>query len=155
MAGFDKRAGDFNSLESSLAFYHTFRFPARIVFAARVGAGINSGDYEFYQTQILDGRTELRGYRKTRFYGDSKFYTNLEARIKLLSMRSYLFPATLGLVAFHDLGRVWYTGENSNTWHKGWGGGIWFTPFNLTVISFEAAHSKEGTLGYVRLGFLF
>lgn len=155
MAGTDLHAHNFSSYESSLSLYHTFRFPARVSFAARVGGGVNTGNYEFYQAQILSGRTDLRGFRKTRFYGDKKFYTNLEMRIKLLSLRTYLFPASLGILGFHDLGRVWYDQEQSDKWHRGWGGGLWFTPFNMTVVSVEMANSKEGTLGYVRLGFLF
>jgi hypothetical protein len=136
-----------------------------VIFAARIGGGINDGKYNFYQAQILSGKDELRGYRKTRFYGDHKLYANFEVRLRLLSFRSYLFPATFGILGFHDLGRIWYKNENgidpsviggkSNLWHKGWGGGVWFTPFNLTVLSAEVGHSSEGTLGYVRLGFLF
>jgi hypothetical protein len=165
MVGPDSRSSDFSSYEGSLSFYQSISAPARVVLAARVGGGINTGGYEFYQAQILDGKTELRGFRKTRFYGDQKFYTNLEMRIKLFRIRTYVFPASLGILAFHDFGRVWYENEQgidptaptgkSNAWHKSWGGGVWFTPFNLTVLSLEAGHSDEGTLGYVRLGFLF
>jgi hypothetical protein len=165
MRGLDKRANDYSSANASLSIYHSFRIPARTVFAARIGGGRNLGDYNFYQAQILSGRTEVRGFRKTRFYGDSKFYGNFEIRLKLSSIRTYLFPASVGILGFFDTGRVWYkdkTGKDpsagdgtSNRWHNGWGGGIWFTPFNLTVLSIEAGHSNEGTLGYVRLGFLF
>ncbi len=165
MAGTDDRASDFSSFQSFVSLYQSFRVPARAVLAARVGGGWNVGDYEFYQAQILDGKTELRGFRKTRFYGDKKFYANIEMRIKLFSIRTYLFPASMGILAFHDLGRVWYKDEDgvdptapsgkSNAWHKGWGGGVWFTPFNLTVLSLEVGHSNEGTLGYIRLGYLF
>lgn len=111
----------------------------------QIGGGINSGNYRFYQAQVLDGKTELRGYRKTRFYGDRKFYANFEVRLRLLNFRSYLFPATLGILGFHDLGRIWYKNENgidssalsgkSDLWHKGWGGGIWFTGNKVYSIS--------------------
>ena len=126
---------------------------------------MNKGTYPFYQSQILDGKTALRGYRKTRFYGDAKVYGNLEVRLRLMSFRSYLFPASFGILGFYDVGRVWYENENgddpsaadgsSDLWHNGFGGGVWFTPFNLTVLSFELGHSRDGTLGYVRLGFMF
>jgi hypothetical protein len=43
----------------------------------------------------------------------------------------------------------------STVWHKGFGGGFWFTPFNMAVISTEVGHSVEGTLFYARLGFSF
>jgi hemolysin activation/secretion protein len=148
-----------------LAIYHSFRPGSRLTFALRAGAGANTGKYEFYQAQVLDGKTELRGFRKTRFYGDRKFYSNFEVRVKLLSFKSYLFPASMGIIAFHDLGRVWYKNSagvdpsaadgTSVRWHKGWGGGVWFTPFNLTVLSAEVAHSKDGAMAYVRLGFMF
>lgn len=165
MAGLNKAQNNFSSYEGSLAFFHSFRQQSRLVFAVRAGGGINTGDYAFYQAQILGGKEQLRGYRKTRFYGDSKFYANFEVRLRLTSFRSYLFPASMGILGFHDLGRIWYKNENgadpsvpdgeSDLWHKGWGGGVWFTPFNLTILSAEVGHSSEGTMGYVRLGFLF
>lgn len=164
MAGLDARASSFGAAEGSFTVYQSFRLPARVVFAWRVGGGHNFGSYEFYQAQILSGKTELRGFRKTRFYGDSKVFSNLEMRVKLANIKSYLFPASLGILAFNDVGRVWYedasgidpsAGGKSDVWHSGFGGGVWFTPFNLAVLSVEAGHSKEGTLGYVRLGFLF
>jgi hypothetical protein len=164
LAALNETSNTFSYYESSLALYQSFRLPARLTFALRVGGGINTGTYQFYQAQILDGKNELRGFRKTRFYGDSKFYTNTEVRVKLLSFRSYLFPATLGLLGFYDVGRVWYEDENgidpsangkASRWHKGVGGGIWFTPFNATVVSAETGVSNEGALVYLRLGFLF
>ncbi len=165
MKGLDKGPQDFNSFESQLSLYHTFQLPGRLTFALRAGGGINTGDYEFYQAQILDGKTELRGFRKTRFHGDSKFYTNMEVRLKLMSFNTYLFPVTFGILGFHDVGRVWYKDENgvdptapsgkSDAWHKSWGGGLWFTPFNMAVLSTEIGHSAEGNLFYLRLGFLF
>ncbi|HEY0655683.1 MAG TPA: BamA/TamA family outer membrane protein [Chryseosolibacter sp.] len=165
MDGLNKSQSNFSSYESSLSLVHSFRSAGRLVFAVRAGGGLNRGDYEFYQAQVLSGRTELRGYRKTRFYGDRKFYSNFEVRLRLKNFKSYLFPASFGLLGFHDLGRVWYKDQNgidpsaasgtSHVWHKGFGGGLWFTPFNLTILSTELARSREGTMGYVRLGFMF
>lgn len=155
----------FSGFNGSVAFFHTFQYPGRLIFALRAGGGVNTGTYEFYQAQILDGRTEVRGFRKTRFYGDSRFYTNMEVRLRLASLRTYIFPVSFGILGFHDLGRVWYKDAEGNdpsapsghsdAWHKSWGGGVWLTPFNMTVLSAELGHSKEGNLFYVRLGFLF
>jgi hypothetical protein len=156
---------DFTAHHVKLSFYQSFRFPAIVTFATRVGGGINTGHYEFFNAQILDGKTELRGFRKTRFYGDKKLYFNNEMRIKLGSIQSYLFPAHIGILGFYDVGRIWYKDESgidptsatgtSSVWHKGFGGGLWFTPFNLATVSTEVGHSVEGTLVYVRLGFMF
>ncbi|HYC85508.1 MAG TPA: BamA/TamA family outer membrane protein, partial [Chryseosolibacter sp.] len=164
VTGLSTDANAFNSYESALALYYRFRAPRRLMLAARAGGGLNKGPYAFYQAQVLDGKTELRGFRKTRFYGDARFFSNTEARLTLTRFRTYLFPATMGVLAFHDVGRVWYQDASgldpsasgrSKTWHRGWGGGVWFTPFNAAVLSLEAGRSKEGTLVYFRLGFLF
>lgn len=165
LAGLTRGTDDFSSFDASLSIFHSFRERSRLVFAGRVGGGFNRGKYPFYQAQVLDGKTMIRGFRKTRFYGDSKLFANLEVRLRLLDFRSYLFPASFGILGFHDVGRIWYKNEfgvdpsaeggKSDVWHTGWGGGLWFTPFNLTVLSVEAGHSREGLLGYVRLGFLF
>lgn len=156
---------DFSSNNATLSLYQSFKFPAIVTFAIRAGGGINTGAYEFYQAQVLDGKTEIRGFRKTRFYGDRKLYFNNEVRIKLGSVQSYLFPAYFGILGFYDVGRIWYKDENgidptapsgkSNKWHKGFGGGLWVTPFNMAAVTTEVGHSKEGTLFYIRLGFLF
>lgn len=145
----------FSSFNSTLAFYYTFYTPSSLTMATRFGGGVNFGDYEFYQAQVLDGKSELRGFRKDRFYGDSKFYNNFEVRWKLLSFRTYIFPASLGILLFNDVGRVWLEEEDSETWHHGYGGGIWIAPFNRTVISSELGRSREETLFYLRLGFIF
>lgn len=165
LRGLNNESYNFSAYHGSLALFHSFREESRLVFASRIGGGINRGVYPFYQAQVLDGKTSLRGFRKTRFYGDSQLYANFELRLKLLSFRSYLFPASMGVLGFYDVGRIWYKNESgiddsapdgkSRQWHNGWGGGLWFTPVNFAVLSAEVGHSDEGTLGYLRLGFLF
>ena len=158
-------APSFTSHNSNFTLYQSFRLPARITYVFNAGAGYNSGVYQLYQAQALDGKAEIRGYHKTRFYGDSKVYFNNEVRIKLGSLRTYLFPASVGMHVFYDVGRVWYkdstgidpsapTGK-SDEWHRGYGGGLWVVPYDLTTVVAEVGHSNEGTLFYLRLGFLF
>ncbi len=165
MKGFEGTSSAFNAHTASISVYQSFRFPARVTYAVRALGGINSGDFEIYQSQILDGKTELRGFRKTRFYGNRKLVFNNEVRFKLGNIRSFVLPASVGMMGFYDIGRVWYKNElgvdpttatgKSSVWHQGYGGGIWLTPFNMALIAIEVAHSVEGTLGYFRLGFLF
>ncbi len=155
----------FSSHVASLTLYQSFRLPAKVTLVFNAGAGHNTGYYQLFQAQTLDGEIEVRGYRKTRFYGDTKVYFNNEVRIKLGNIRTYLFPASIGMHVFYDVGRVWYKDSNgidssapsgkSDQWHKGYGAGLWFIPYDLTTIVTELAHSDEGTLFYLRLGFLF
>jgi hemolysin activation/secretion protein len=102
----------------------------------------------------LGGLSNLRGYRKDRFYGDSRFYNNTELRLKLGTIRNRIVPISTGIYGFNDVGRVWYDGEDSNKWHHGYGGGIWISPLNVTVISLELGKSEEELLFNFRLGFL-
>jgi outer membrane protein assembly factor BamA len=153
--GMNTISNDFGEISSSLAFYWTFRLPARLTLATRFGGGVSFGNYEFYQAQILSGNTNLRGFRKTRFAGGRNLYQNTELRIKLFSFRSYLFPAQVGILGFNDIGRVWQKGETSDTWHHGYGGGIWLAPLNRLVISFMYGFSKEDSLPLIKAGFMF
>ncbi len=155
-AGINDLAENFTRFQSEVAYYKTIRLPAKIVFATRLGAGHNFGDYEFYQAQILDGNENLRGFRKTRFFGNSKLYNNTEIRTRLFNFRNKVVPLSVGLTFFNDIGRVWVDGENSDKWHHGYGAGLWFAPLNALAISVDFATSEEENLiAYFRLGFRF
>jgi len=153
-AGLNEYSKDLAILNSEISFFFSLRLPSRLTVATRFGGGYNFGDGEFYQSQVLGGLSNLRGYRKDRFYGDSRFYNNTELRLKLGNIRNRIVPISTGIYGFNDLGRVWYQGEDSNQWHHGFGGGIWISPLNVTVISLELGKSEEELLFNFRLGFL-
>ena len=153
--GLNNASNRFTRLNTDIALYHTLRLPKKLTFAARFGLGQNYGSYEYYQGQVLGGVRQLRGYRKTRFIGDTKAYTNLELRYYLSRIRLIGLPITLGINGFYDAGRVWFEGETSSTIHQGYGGGIWLSPLNAAVLAFEIGSSPEETRFYFRLGFLF
>ena len=143
------------NLKGSLAFYHTFKLPASVTFATRFGGAVNLADYEFYQANTLGGLTNLRGFRDNRFSGQNSFYNNTEVRVKLFSLKSYLFPLNLGILAFNDIGRVWNPTEKSAKWHDGYGGGLWFSPFQLAVVTGTYSVSDDDKLFNIKLGFFF
>ena len=82
-------------------------------------------------------------------------YGSLELRIKLFDSKSYIFPGQVGLVAFNDVGRVWYKGEDSKRWHYVAGGGFYYNPFNVVILSFTAGYSKEESVLNFSLGSKF
>ncbi|SFQ81285.1 hypothetical protein [Hymenobacter arizonensis] len=143
-------------LSSELALYRSVRYPVQLTLAARLGGtAVLSHDYEFFQAAVLDGLTTLRGYRRTRFAGRQSVYNNAEVRLRVGQFRTYLFPASYGMLAFHDLGRVWMPGEGASRWHRGYGGGVWVAPFQQVVLSAMYGFSGEDSLPLVRLGFFF
>jgi len=147
MAGISKRAKDITYLTSDMSVYASISQAANFIAVARFGGGhIFSKDFEYFQALNLGSNNFLRGFRKTRFSGNSIAYNSLEARIKLLDVKSYLFPGTLGLVLFNDVGRVWLKEESSKKWHDSFGGGFYFIPFKLVIISATIAFSQEEQL---------
>jgi len=147
MAGISKRTNNLTTLTSDMSVYASISQAANFIAVARLGGGhIFSKDFEYFQALNLGSNNFLRGFRKTRFSGNSMFYNSLEARIRLMDVKSYLFPGTLGLVLFNDLGRVWLKGESSKKWHDSFGGGFYFIPFKLVIVSATIAYSKEEQL---------
>jgi hypothetical protein len=154
-AGLNDNANRYARVRSDLSFYWSFRLPARVTLATRFGGAVVFGDYEFFQASTLGGLTNLRGLRRNRFSGKSSLYNNTELRLRLLSFRTYLFPAYAGLLGFWDTGRVWLEGEGSDQWHTGYGAGVWIAPFKRTVVSFMYGISKDDRLPSVKMGFFF
>jgi Omp85 superfamily domain/Calcineurin-like phosphoesterase len=143
------------TLQSDLRFYASLNNPAKLVLAARLGGGHVIGDFEFFQAMQLGNHDNLRGYRNHRFAGRSMAYTNVELRMKLFDFAGYLFPGTVGLIAFNDAGRAWYKKGESATWHNTPGVGLYVAPAGLVVISGTVGFSREETLPYVTVGFRF
>ena len=142
-------------INSDFSFYFNL-INDRLVFANRFGGGINSGDgYEFYQAQYLGSDDNLRGYRKERFAGKSKFYNQAELRLRLANFRTYLFPAAFGVMAFFDAGRVWKKNDSDQKFLSGYGAGVWFSPLRRLLITVSYAISSEDKIPLVGLGWKF
>ncbi len=140
-------------LRGSFAFYFTL-FKV-LTFAHRTGAETNFGKYDFYHASALGGNENLRGYWRNRFAGKSSFYQNTELRIKLANLKGYVVRGLIGLVGFVDDGRVWEKNENSNDLHIGYGGGIFYLPYNALALNLYYASSKEVNMVVLRAGFFF
>lgn len=155
--GLSSNTNDFTHVHSNLALYYSFQFPAIVTLASRTGYAHNFGEFvadEFYNANTLGGRSNLRGYRKTRFYGRTTFYQNVDLRFKLLDFSSILFPGKLGIHGFYDIGRVW-AGQNSDLWHRAAGFGIWVAPLSKAAVSLSYAFSQEENLISFDFGFFF
>ncbi len=146
---------DFGNFRTDFSFFYSFQFPAKVTIANRTGYATTFGDAEFFAFNKLGGNTNLRGFRRTRFWGESAVFNNTDLRIKLGSFRSYLFPGSFGINGFYDLGRVWVSGEDSDKLHDSAGFGIWLSPLGQAVLSVNMAFTEEENLIVFRFGFLF
>jgi hypothetical protein len=156
MRALNKNGSDLYKLESDMVIYASLKIPARVVGVIKLGGGhIFNKDIEYFQALSLGQNNVLRGFRKNRFSGHSVAYGSLELRIKLFDSHSYIFPGQVGLVAFNDIGRVWYKGESSRKWHNVVGGGLYYNPFNVVIVSATVGVSPEETVFNFSVGTKF
>lgn len=143
-------------VESDMVIYASLKIPARVVGVIKMGGGhIFNKNIEYFQALSLGANNVLRGFRKNRFSGHSLAYGSLELRVKLFDSRSYIFPGQVGLIGFNDIGRVWYRGESSKKWHNVVGGGLYYNPFNVVIISATVGVSPEETVFNFSIGTKF
>jgi outer membrane translocation and assembly module TamA len=62
----------------------------------------------------------------------------------------------IGGVVFSDVGRVWLAGEESNTWHASYGGGVLMQPVGLPItLNTTVGTGTEGLRWYFGFGYPF
>ena len=106
-----------------------------INFATRIGVEFNTGDPEFYQLASMGGRDNYRAARVDRYLGNNMFYHNIDLRFVGFGIGKGEVPTVAGFILGLDYGRVWLDGEDSSTWHVGYGGGVWAAPLGATILS--------------------
>ena len=154
--GMNKNSRPLTSLTSDMTVYSSLTDPARVVSVLRLGAGhIFSKNYEYFQALNIGQNNFLRGFRKNRFSGSSLAYGSLSLLIKLFDSKSYILPGSVGILAFDDVGRVWAANQSSDKWHNAIGGGLYYSPFNMVLMSAAVGFSEEETLFNFSIGTKF
>jgi hypothetical protein len=153
--GLNDQSKSYAQIIPEFSVYQKLNAKGTIVLSDRIGGGVSMGKPAFYQSLFIGGQGNLMGFRQYRFAGDHMLYNNFELRMKIANFTGYIIPGQFGVLGFFDLGRVWVDGEDSNKWHNGVGGGLYFAPAQLVVINVIAGYSSEGWLPYVTMGFRF
>ena len=125
------------------------------------------GEAPYFESAFLGGRVRLgphesggqgavRGLRPQRYAGDASLYGSADLYLPLTRTSFLGAPLQFGLQGFADVGRVYVEGESSNTWHRGFGGGPYFTsPGRRNLFSVTFARSEGRTALYLTTGFAF
>ncbi|OJW15900.1 hypothetical protein [Mucilaginibacter sp. 44-25] len=142
-------------LSTEFSFFLNPGGDSTLIIAGRTGWGTTIGNAEYFQQLKLGGLQTLRGYHTWRFTGKSMAYNGLEFRLKVFNFNSYLFPGSIGITGFNDVGRVWVPGEASSNWHDGYGGGIFINPADLISIQYSQGFSTEGSIHYLSFNYRF
>ncbi|WP_116127434.1 metallophosphoesterase [Lewinella sp. IMCC34183] len=117
----------------NLSFYRMIT--KAINFATRIGVEFNDGDPLFYQLASMGGRSNYRAARVDRYLGNNMVYQNIDLRFMGFGFGKGEVPTIGGFILGLDHGRVWLEGDNSSTWHVGYGGGVWIAPLGATILS--------------------
>lgn len=153
--GVNGYAENFMQIIPEFVFYQKLNAKGSIVIADRIGGTLSIGKPAFYQSAFLGGHENLLGYRQYRFAGQHSAYNNLEIRVKVADVASYILPGQFGVTGFWDMGRVWVKSDNSGKLHHGAGGGIYFAPASMFVFNLVVGYSKEDFLPYFTMGMRF
>jgi len=156
MAGLNSNSKPLTKITTDMTIYASLSDHSTLSGIFRAGAGhIFSKNYEYFQALSLGANNYLRGYRKNRFTGTSIAYANTELRLRLFKSKSYILPGDVGVMGFYDIGRVWQRGESSQKWHSGYGGGLYYVPYSLVMLSITAGFSPEDRIMNFSLGTKF
>jgi hypothetical protein len=145
----------FGVARAETGVYATAPIVLRPTLALRVGGQHAWGRYPFHEAAFLGGPTSIRGLRRQRYAGDTAAFGNAELRLTLVD-RGEAFLSRIGIFGLADGGRVWLPGESSDTWHYGYGGGVFVSVMKPeNVWSLAVAQSEGRTRVYLLGGFMF
>lgn len=153
LSGISNKGGSVTKFTSDMVVYASLNNPAKVVAVLRFGGGhIFNKNFEYFQTLTLGANNFLRGFRKNRFNGSSLAYGSVELRAKVFNSKWYILPGDFGVIGFDDVGRVWVKNEKSRRWHNAYGGGIYYVPFNMVIVSATMGFSREDNLFNFSIG---
>jgi hypothetical protein len=119
----------------------------------RAGGAMATDAVPLLHAPAIGGRETVRGYSWQRFAGDRLAFGSAELRVPLGEV-PVLVRWNVGAFGLVDAGRVWFDEEdNAGGWHKGVGGGLWFSSLGQTF-SIAYARGSEGHL-YLTKGMSF
>ena len=142
-----KEGESFGKLDADMRFYETIQGFIPTTIGLRGGYRQAYGDAPFYYLSHIGQKDNLRGFLRNRFTGEKAIYFNADLRFDLGTIQTTIVPFGIGVIGFTDTGRVWADGEDSDTWHQGYGGAVYLSPVNENFnLTFSVATSKEEDL---------
>ena len=156
----------FGSIDGEVHTYVTAPIPTNPTLALRAGGKKVWGTFPFHESAFLGGPgfagigssdSQLRGFRKNRFAGDTSLYGNAELRLVLARIK-LLVPGEFGLFGVVDTGRVVFAedSDDAGKWHTSVGGGFWLSFLRRRQTLSVAVINGDDFAGvYLRAGFMF
>ena len=154
-ADLENTSDNFLTFGAAVTGYKSLDAQQNIVLASRLGTQLIQGEYDFFFAPTLGQDENLRGMYSQRYRGKTAFFHTTDLRIHCGNSDNPILPFSFGVTGSFDYGRVWLEAEDSDVWHRSYGGGIWLVPLNLAVISFNYNQSDEDGRFLIRVGHAF
>ncbi|RYD82054.1 MAG: hypothetical protein EOP53_04730 [Sphingobacteriales bacterium] len=154
--GLNDQSYSVGKLTSDMTIYAKVSDVSKFSSVLRVGGGhIFNDKYDFFQAVNLGANNFLRGFRKNRFSGQTMFYAGTDLKYSLFHAKSKVLSGDVGVIGFYELGRVWAKNTPRGGFHHSYGGGMYFAPFDLILLSAVVGMSDESVLFNFTLGTKF
>ena len=145
----------FGTLAGQATAFLSAKLPLEPTLAFRVGGEKIWGKFPYFESAFIGDAETVRLGRSNRYAGDASVYGSTELRLRLARMK-VIVPTDFGVFGLADAGRVFLEGENSDTWHRAFGGGVWLAPLDRNyTLSAAVAAGDERTGFYLQAGFAF
>ena len=136
-------------INGHLTLYNFIPMPKNVTWATRIAGGINYGEWSFFQAQYLGRANNLRGYRSRRIGGRSSFVWSNDLRINVAKIPNRVIPFSFGIIGSIDSGRTWNKNQSSTEgWHQSYGGGLWLSPYDISIISIYYMKASQNDTGF-------
>jgi hypothetical protein len=149
-------SGAFGTLSGSIATYLTPRWWRAMTVAARVSGTHTEGNVPYFEAAFIGGGRTVRGLPMGRYEGNQAVFGNLDLRLRV-SRVTFVLPWDFGVLGLADVGRVFVDGEQSDTWHPSFGGGLWVALLDRSLAASinVAGGAGQGTFINAGGGFTF
>jgi hypothetical protein len=145
----------FGVIAANATTYFAMPIPARPVLVLRAGGKKLFGDFPYYESAFIGGRSAVRALKPERYAGDAALFGTAELRISVARL-AFVLPLHVGVFGFADAGRVYVDGNSPGGWHSGTGVGLWLGILNPgTSLSVELGRAAGETNVRFRTGMSF
>jgi hypothetical protein len=154
--GLDNSKVEFLNVKAEFAVYIPVNLTKnQTTLALRSGYTGTFGDHTFYQASYIDGAKNFRSLERNMFASESFFYQNIDLRLNLFQVNTYVAPIGFGVLGHFDLINADEAQIFSNKWEHSYGGGLFVHVLDYIMFQSTYSMSDKGEMLTIGTGFLF
>jgi len=142
----------YGKFDASAIQYFTASIFRPTTLILKLGGSFTYGDAPYYHLTSMGNNRNLKTFNSNQFVGYSGIYFNTMLRYDLGTIAKRFLPFNIGLLGYHDQGRVFFKEQFSlEDWRFGYGGGAYLTFLKGKIAVNFLAGRNEFEQGFFRL----